>query len=102
QEALTNIHRYAQTRTATVRIFQDSENVRVEIQDQGQGIPNFTSLNDATFKMGVGIQGMRERVRHLRGKFEIQSGKAGTTVRAILPREVSSHERATGRTEIAS
>jgi signal transduction histidine kinase len=102
QESLTNIHRYAHTQTATVRIIQDSENVRVEIQDQGQGIPNFTSLTDATFKMGVGIQGMRERVRQLKGRFELQSGKAGTTVTATLPRGVISHERPSNRAEIAS
>jgi signal transduction histidine kinase len=35
--------------------------------------------------MGVGITGMRERVRELGGQFEISSTSEGTTVRAVLP-----------------
>jgi len=36
-------------------------------------------------RTGVGIQGMRERVRELGGTFEIQSGKQGTRVSATVP-----------------
>jgi PAS domain S-box-containing protein len=85
QESLTNIHRHARTQTAMVRIGHDSENVRVEIRDRGDGIVNFTSLDDTLSKMGVGLRGMRERVRLLDGKFELQSGNWGTTVTATLP-----------------
>jgi len=35
--------------------------------------------------MGVGIQGMRERITQLGGRFDIRSGKNGTTVLASLP-----------------
>lgn len=98
QESLTNIHRYAQTKAATVRISQEPQSIRVEIQDQGRGIPNFTSLNDATFKSGVGIRGMRERVEQLKGKFDLRSGKEGTIVTALLPIEVTPNEsRITGQ-----
>jgi PAS domain S-box-containing protein len=92
QESLTNIHRYAQAKTATVRISQEHASVRVEIQDQGRGIANFTSLNDATFKSGIGIQGMRERVEQLKGRFELQSGKEGTIVIVVLPTGVTSRD----------
>jgi signal transduction histidine kinase len=35
--------------------------------------------------LGIGIQGMRERVAQLGGKFEIRSGAQGTVVLAVLP-----------------
>jgi signal transduction histidine kinase len=85
QEALTNIHRHAKTKTARVRINGGSENIRVEIEDKGRGIPQFSSLDDPSFKMGVGIHGMRERVRLLNGAFELRSGNTGTTITAVLP-----------------
>jgi signal transduction histidine kinase len=36
-------------------------------------------------KPGVGIQGMRERIRQLGGKIEINSAPTGTTVVATFP-----------------
>jgi signal transduction histidine kinase len=72
QEALTNIHGHAQTKSATVRITEGAENVRVEIEDKGRGIAQFSSRDDQTFTVGVGIRGMREGVRLLKGKFELK------------------------------
>jgi signal transduction histidine kinase len=42
QEALTNIHRHARTSEAFVRIDPELTSLRVEIEDRGQGIANFT------------------------------------------------------------
>jgi signal transduction histidine kinase len=42
-------------------------------------------LEKSDFKSGVGIQGMRARVRQLNGAFEIESGLGGATVTAVLP-----------------
>ena len=41
----------------------------------------------STAPFGVGIMGMRERVKQLGGSMEIESGNSGTTVRASLPYE---------------
>jgi len=38
-------------------------------------------------RLGVGIAGMRERLRKLGGQLEIRSSSKGTTVIAVLPRE---------------
>jgi PAS domain S-box-containing protein len=83
QEALMNIHRHARTSEAFVRIHLVSSSLLVEIEDRGQGIPDFTSLDRQ--RMGVGLRGMRERVRRLSGKFQVRSGKKGTTVKATFP-----------------
>jgi PAS domain S-box-containing protein len=84
QEALTNIHRHSESPTATVRIVRGPETVRVEIADAGKGFaPELLSTN--RLKAGVGIQGMRERIRQLGGQFEVTSGNAGTLIAASLP-----------------
>jgi two-component system, NarL family, sensor kinase len=88
QESLANVHRYSGSPTAYVRARSDRGEVRLEIGDFGKGIrtesnnPNRESVTP----LGVGIQGMKERVRQLSGTLEITSraGK-GTLVTAILP-----------------
>src|SRR6202453_1234776 len=83
QEALTNIHRHARTSEAFVRIHLELTSLRVEIEDRGQGIANFTSLDRQ--RMGIGLTGMQERVRNLLGQFEVRSGEKGTIVKATFP-----------------
>jgi PAS domain S-box-containing protein len=85
QECLTNIHRHSGSSTARIRITRDELEVRVEVQDEGKGLPVPAEGNSPGLKAGVGIQGMRERVRQLGGLCEISSGKGGTRVVAILP-----------------
>jgi signal transduction histidine kinase len=83
QECLTNIHRHSGSPTARIRVARDEVEVRVEVQDEGKGLP--PDGNSPELKVGVGIQGMRERVRQLGGRCEISSGKPGTLVVVILP-----------------
>jgi PAS domain S-box-containing protein len=89
QESLTNIHRHADSATASVRIFREGDQVQVRITDQGKGIPAGNLNGKGMAKAGVGVQGMRERLRQLKGKLEIYSGPGGTTVRATLPAPVA-------------
>jgi signal transduction histidine kinase len=83
QESLTNIHRHARTDEAFVRIYRNFTSLQVEIEDRGQGIKGFTSPNKQ--RIGVGLKGMRERVRQLFGHFDVRSGTNGTTVTATFP-----------------
>jgi two-component system NarL family sensor kinase len=83
QEALTNVHRHSSSTSATIRLIRDAETVAVEVQDRGRGMPATVTNSNST--IGVGIQGMRERVRQLGGRFEIKSGEQGTTLLAVLP-----------------
>jgi two-component system, NarL family, sensor kinase len=86
QEGLTNIHRHSGSSTAAIRISQAPEAIRLEISDRGKGIPAGVQLGLAgTGRSGVGIQGMRERLRQLGGHLEIQSRRTGTTILAVLP-----------------
>ena len=86
QEALTNVHRYSGSRTATIRLASQAGQVRAEIQDQGCGLPILSREGPKIVRFGVGIAGMRERVKQMNGTFEIESTPGhGTTIRVILP-----------------
>jgi signal transduction histidine kinase len=85
QESLTNIHRHSGSKAAVINVLHDGMSMRVEIQDSGRGITQLDSVSNMPVRVGVGIQGMQERVRQLNGQFEIQSGQKGTRVIATLP-----------------
>jgi len=91
QECLTNVHRHSGSKIAKVRLVRDDTNVTLEVIDQGRGLQ---AENGSEHFAGVGITGMRERVRELGGQFELKSGAEGTQVRAILPigERTASHE----------
>ncbi len=79
QESLTNVHRHSGSKTVVIRIGADSQQVWLEIEDQGKGSAN------GSIRRGVGITGMRERVENLAGELLISSSQSGTRVRVVLP-----------------
>ncbi len=86
QESLTNVHRHSGSKTATVRIGADSQKAWLEVQDQGNGSFKVSDgRSSEPFRAGVGITGMRERVRDLGGTAEITAGQNGTRVRVVVP-----------------
>jgi len=40
QESLTNIHRHAGSKAAKIRMVRSAEEIRLEIQDNGRGMPS--------------------------------------------------------------
>ena len=85
QECLTNIHRHSGSKTAAIHVSRDAENVFLEIQDEGTGIPDEKLTAIRAQRAGVGFTGMRERIRHLRGILNIQSSSNGTKISATFP-----------------
>ncbi len=84
QESLTNIHRHSGSKTALIRVRRNADQVLLEIVDAGSGLAS-TRLTDQNARRGVGILGMKERVRRFGGTLDISSTAAGTTVAASLP-----------------
>ena len=88
QECLTNVHRHSGSSMAKVRIVRSNDMVSIEVADRGKGVPpekrHAMTTNGAP---GVGIRGMRERLRQLGGKLEINTAEEGhgTVVVASLP-----------------
>ncbi len=86
QESLTNIHRHSGSPTARICIVRSPDEVRVVVEDEGKGIsPTKLAHLDSGVMTGVGLMGMRERVRQLGGQLEISSHSTGTAVIARLP-----------------
>src|ERR1700722_6789860 len=88
QECLTNIHRHSGSSTAKVSVVRSEAKVQIEVEDQGKGIPaDKRHQLELGGKAGVGLRGMRERVRQLGGNLEIRPAatNGGTLVRAQLP-----------------
>jgi len=87
QESLENVRRHSGSPSAKVRLMQRKKRIVMEIEDQGRGAPTglLTNVDQNVAGLGVGVVGMRERLRQLGGLLEIESGGKGTTVRAIIP-----------------
>lgn len=86
QEALTNIHRHSESKTATVRLKRRQGMLQLEVEDEGRGLPRELIANiDALGAFGVGLAGMKERIESLGGTLHIDSGSGGTRLTATLP-----------------
>jgi signal transduction histidine kinase len=86
QECLTNVHRHAGSQSAAIRITHEDHSLRIEIEDDGRGVSRDKQRAfDANSRSGVGIRGMRERLRRLNGTLEIGPNGCGTRVTATIP-----------------
>jgi signal transduction histidine kinase/DNA-binding response OmpR family regulator len=85
QECLTNVLRHSGSEKAKITVERDNLRVAIAVQDFGKGIPDdkLARMNDAG--AGVGVRGMKQRVRHFNGEIGIASGKSGTTISVTLP-----------------
>jgi PAS domain S-box-containing protein len=86
QECLTNIHRHSASPTANIHLYTAGGNVILEVKDEGKGIPRETLSKIASSgTSGVGLRGMRERIKDFRGEMDIVSHEKGTEIRISLP-----------------
>lgn len=88
QEALTNVVRHAQAKRVRVRLDADEEQVHLEVEDDGQGLPQNGNGRPA----GVGLIGIRERVRALGGTMTLASAP-GVQLSIHIPLETTALPR---------
>ena len=91
QECLNNVHRHSGSSKAFIRLYMHDGGVHLEIRDEGRGIPAELleeSSKDWLGAQGVGLRGMRERMRQLGGDLSIKSDHHGTEVHATVPAEM--------------
>jgi signal transduction histidine kinase len=87
QECLTNVHRHSGSPTAHIRLTREERTLRLEVRDAGIGMPRTISANGAKCaELGVGMQGIHERVVQLNGEMEVSSEEGkGTAVLVTIP-----------------
>lgn len=90
QEALANVFRHAQATQVRVAMVAKDAHFRLQVIDNGRGLPSRQARSGPkALSLGVGIPGMRTRLRQLGGTLEIRSsmaaGRRGTTLCAVLP-----------------
>jgi PAS domain S-box-containing protein len=85
QECLTNIHRHSGSKTALIQVTSEGDKVDVEVQDDGRGMSPERLAEIQLQGTGVGIRGIRERVRQFHGQLTIESNDSGTRICASMP-----------------
>jgi signal transduction histidine kinase len=97
QESLANVHRHSGSPSAMIRLSLENDAVVVRITDEGHGFPSARPADkpDAAAPLpGVGIMGMRQRLKQLGGQLEIDSNSQGTVVTARISISKDSHAAA--------
>jgi len=87
QESLTNVLRHSGATAVEVRLAEIEDSLRLSIRDFGHGIPapRLQEFNQRGIGMGLGLAGMRERVREVGGQLQLNSDSQGTEVRLTVP-----------------
>jgi signal transduction histidine kinase len=82
QESLTNIHRHSGSGRAVIWVNREQDTVILKISDEGHGfsLPSAADNQERALSPGVGILGMRQRLKQLGGQLEIETSSQGTTV----------------------
>jgi signal transduction histidine kinase len=84
QEALTNVYRHAEARKASISLAIRDSQIVVTVHDDGKGIASSIADFDAD-KIGIGIAGMRQRVKEFGGELQLRNGNPGTLLEAVIP-----------------
>ncbi len=99
QECLTNIHRHSESKTASIRIAREPNQIALVIRDQGKGMSAARLAEIQSGRSGVGIGGMRERLRQFEGIMKIESDSSGTRIFATIPLPKSASPEDKSKTE---
>jgi PAS domain S-box-containing protein len=85
QEALTNVYKHSGSESVRVDIERQADRVIVRVRDYGRGLPDHFSRKATSEGMGVGVSGMRERLRQFGGELSVSRADPGTVVEARIP-----------------
>jgi two-component system sensor histidine kinase UhpB len=85
QECLANVYRHSGSKSATIRLDRDSQELLLQVVDEGRGISPRLLNTIQTSGSGVGLRGIQERIRPFSGSFDIQSNRNGTKIEVKFP-----------------
>jgi signal transduction histidine kinase len=85
QEALTNVVKHANAKTATVHLSFGSDDITLGVVDDGSGFDTQIMSLDSR-RPSLGLMGMEERAKEMGGRFYLQSQSGGgTKVEVVIP-----------------
>ena len=84
QEAMANVQRHAMASRVSLVLRQNAGRLILRISDNGKGIAEVTAAGEPQ-RFGVGIVGMRARLKQFGGELRIKTKSSGTTLVALVP-----------------
>jgi PAS domain S-box-containing protein len=96
QECLTNVHRHSGSKTALIRVAREGDLLAVTVEDQGKGMTPARLAETQSQGSGVGIRGMRERLRQFHGTMIVESDSSGTRILVTIPIPKAASQPASG------
>lgn len=90
QETLTNVHHHSGSKMARIRMVRDDGGLRVEDEGRGMTAARRNKSPGPPSAFGVGLAGIRERVKQLGGRLEIEASSRGTKISVLLPLDKAS------------
>jgi signal transduction histidine kinase len=91
QEALTNVFRHSGSREARVTLVKTDAQILGSVRDYGHGIKDDVTRGRPD-GIGVGIGGMRQRVKEFGGELRIGNANPGTMVEVVVPIEPAARD----------
>jgi len=86
QEALTNVAKHARADQVNVVLYTGDREIRLSVEDDGQGFDRRARMSSPGWPMGIGLWGMQERVESLGGRLDLESHLGqGTRLVAHIP-----------------
>ncbi len=82
---MNNVRKHSGGETVVIRLEKTFQEIVLAIKDDGSGFQSGPDEANIEFEPGVGIPGMRQRLRQLGGKLEISSNNDGTKITAFVP-----------------
>ena len=84
QEALTNVFRHSRAGKASVSLVIGESQVSLTVRDNGRGMADQT-MKFRPGTIGIGLAGMRQRVKEFGGELHLRDGNPGTLVEVVIP-----------------
>ena len=84
QEALNNVFRHSGAKNGWVTVRQRNGQLTVMVRDDGKGVEE-NVMEFRPDSIGVGLGGMRQRVKEFSGDLKLNNSNPGTLVEVVIP-----------------
>jgi signal transduction histidine kinase len=92
QEALNNVFRHSGAKNVWIAIQQSDSQLIVTVRDDGKGVGE-SVMEFRPGCIGMGLGGMRQRVKEFGGELRLDKANPGTLVEVVVPTKASPQHR---------